>query len=181
MKKNLLILVVLITLTFSVYGQGWSKITLGAMVPNIQTTVQMYGRQVHSSVAGPTGVPQFAGIYPWFASPNKQYIFTLEPNGNLVLYRVKSPAQKIAPGAAIQVSYLWSSNTGYFPGAFLYIQTDGNLVLYRHSLYDGSLQPIWSYPYWTRGLPSANLHLLDNGALVLFNGTEPVWEIAGPF
>lgn len=181
MKRNLLILVMLFTLAFCVYGQGESKITLGVMVPNIQTTVHMYGRMVRSSVAGPTGAPQFAGIYPWFASPNKRFVFTLEPNGDLVLYRVKGAARRLAPGATIHVSYLWSSNTGNFPGAFLMIQTDGNLVLYRHSLYNGSLQPIWSYPYWTRGLPGANLHLLDNGALVLFNGTEPVWEIAGPF
>jgi len=180
MKRNLLILIVLISLAFSAYGQENLKITLGVMVPNVQTTVQMDGKSVRSSVAGPTGAPQFAGIYPWFASPNNRYVFTLEPNGDLVLYRVKGALKKLAPGVTIKVSHLWSSNTGNYPGAYLVIQTDGNLVLYWHPPY-WPTQSIWSYPYWTRGIVGANLHLMNNGALVLFNGTEPVWEIAGPF
>lgn len=180
MKRNLLILIVLISLAFSAYGQENSKITLGAEVPNIQITDQMDGMSVRSSVAGPTGAPQFAGNYSWFASPNNRYVFTLEPTGDMVLYQVKGASKKLAPGVTIKVNYLWSSNTGNYPGAFLVIQTDGNLVLYWTNLY-GSTQPVWSYPYWRRGLNSSSLHLLNNGALVLYNGTEPVWEIVGPF
>lgn len=60
---------------------------------------------------------------------NGQYLFTLQPDGNLVIYRTSN------------WQVLWSSKTNGKGGNYLYFQVDGNLVLYKNSNYTGV---VWS-------------------------------------
>lgn len=84
------------------------------------------------------------------------YRFTLQHDGNLVLYA--GPSQPLwatftfnATNAHLDMqtdgnlvlyeggAVVWQSNTGGHPGAFLGVQDDGNIVVYTPSL-----QPLWS-------------------------------------
>ncbi len=85
-------------------------------------------------------------------SPNGQYIFRLQNDGNFVLYKVASPTDKILWTSKTKNPYvwdvtmyeggelviedsedypIWSTPTGGNPGAYLQLQNDGNAVIYR--------------------------------------------------
>jgi hypothetical protein len=90
-------------------------------------------------------------------SANGRSTFTMQGDGNLVLYRVggkarwatgtagKTVSQAIMQGDGNFVlygpgrSFVWASNTGGHPGATLVVQDDGNVVIY-----DPAGNPLWA-------------------------------------
>lgn len=94
------------------------------------------------------------GVNEYLLSPDSQTILRLQSNGRLDLIS----------------SFIntWSSQTsGSVRG--LYMQTDGNLVLYS-----SSGQPIWNSG--TQGNPGAYLALQTDGNLVLYRDGIPLWN-----
>lgn len=85
-------------------------------------------------------------------SPDKQSAFTLQKDGNLVLYRNFKP--------------VWSTGTN--KGQTLNMQGDGNLVLYSKN---GA--PLWHTK--THGNAGARLILQVDGNLVIYTGSTPLW------
>ncbi|MGH3380912.1 MAG: hypothetical protein ACRDP6_39870 [Actinoallomurus sp.] len=87
-------------------------------------------------------------------SPNGAYSLLQQTDGNLVLYRGKTP--------------LWSSKTTG-SGVFSLMQTDGNLVVYRGT------KPLWSTG--TGGHAGATLAVQDDGNLVVYGkDKKPLWS-----
>jgi hypothetical protein len=87
-------------------------------------------------------------------SRNGRYIFTLQTDGNLVLYQGTTP--------------LWSTNTSGKLVKEVVMQADGNLVLY-----DTQGHPLWNSG--TSGQPGAFLAVQDDGNVVLYVGTTAIW------
>jgi hypothetical protein len=88
----------------------------------------------------------------YLTSPNRQFQFIMQTDGNLVLYTW--PANGVA---------LWSSQTAGNVGAFAIMQqTDGNLVVYNSS----GLTALWSSG--TAGHPGANAAVQDDGNVVIY-------------
>lgn len=98
---------------------------------------------------------QWLNINDALTSNNGQYQLILQPDGDLVLYRLGYP------------SGLWSSGTKDAIRAIM--QSDGNFVLYDHS----------GKPLWATGTSGANasfLILQDNGNLVIYRPNIQEWE-----
>jgi hypothetical protein len=87
-------------------------------------------------------------------SSGGEYALHQQEDGNLVLYRGKTP--------------LWSSQTGDSPGAFTAMQSDGNLVVYKGT------KPLWASN--TGDEPGARLAVQDDGNLVIYAGKTAVWD-----
>lgn len=86
-------------------------------------------------------------------SENGAYVFTLQLDGNLVLYT----------GAKA----LWASGTNGVAVKECIMQTDGNLVLYG---YDG--KAVWATG--TNGNPSSYLIVQNDGNVVIYH-PSPTW------
>jgi len=87
-------------------------------------------------------------------SPNGTYSLQQQTDGNLVLYRGKTP--------------LWSSKTTG-SGVFSLMQTDGNFVVYRGT------KPLWSTG--SGGHAGATLAVQDDGNLVVYGkDKKPLWS-----
>ncbi len=90
-------------------------------------------------------------------SPNGQYDFVMQADGNLVEY---------GPGNQA----IWASGTNGHPGAFAAMQGDGNLVVYS-----STGQALWASG--TQGHPGAYLVLNDEGVLeIVYEGTV-IWSV----
>ena len=89
-------------------------------------------------------------------STNRAYELRLQADGNLVLYRIRD------------WKALWSSKTqGRFVSA-LFMQLDGNLVLY------GAAEPIWSSNTYGPGI--SYLVLQDDGNVVVYRQGPAAWN-----
>lgn len=95
-----------------------------------------------------------AGQY--LTSSNGRYRLQVNPDGNLVVYR-------LADGQP-----LWDLHTWGNPGAHASMNTDGNLVLYSPS---GAA--LWSSRTWNH--PGAALVVQPDGNVVLYDHLRPVW------
>jgi len=80
------------------------------------------------------------------ASPNGQYGFCVQGDGNVVLYNGNSP--------------IWATNTRGHANVWLIVQQDGNVVLY-----DATNKPLWSTQ--THG-QNAQLSIQDDGNVVVY-------------
>lgn len=80
-------------------------------------------------------------------SPNGNYLFAMQRDGNLVLYS--------------GTSALWASNTAGKPVAVCIMQADGNLVLYN-----ASGQALWASN--TAGKSGAHLEVQNDGNVVIY-------------
>jgi YD repeat-containing protein len=81
-------------------------------------------------------------------SPDKGFRFTLQYDGNLVLYA--GPTQPV-----------WATHSYQPANASLVMQGDGNLVLYSNG------QGVWHTNTW--GHPGARLHVQNDGNLVVYD------------
>jgi hypothetical protein len=101
-------------------------------------------------------------VNSYLSSPNGMYELRMQPDGNLVIYRITSSVSPIwATGTSGQNNFLgnqgdgnlvlytndlhpsWASNTGSGP-VTLVMQNDGNLVLYlSYGLFPGNV-PVWA-------------------------------------
>nr|WP_068890366.1 hypothetical protein [Pedobacter panaciterrae] len=79
----------------------------------------------------PSGIPFLTSGQEVFTA-NGAYRFTLQTDGNLVLYRTSNN------------QVLWATNTHGKGGRYLMFQNDGNLVLYKNSDYTGV---VWASGY----------------------------------
>jgi hypothetical protein len=107
-------------------------------------------------------IPAAGGMIPGQAveSCDGRYRFTLQTDGNLVLYRL---ADAFA---------LWSSGTDGRAASQLVMQRDGNLVLY-----DQDDVPLWQAG--TDGHPGASFALqADANGVVYTTNDAPLWETA---
>ena len=94
-------------------------------------------------------------------SNSKHYVAVFQADGNLVVYNwVTGHAD-------------WASNTAGNGGTRLYVQGDGNMVIYKPDG-KGSLVAIWSTG--TAGKGSSSLTMQDDGNLVLLAGGKPTWS-----
>jgi hypothetical protein len=101
------------------------------------------------------------------SSVNNKYFFTLEYNGNLVIYKSK---------LFIQENKIWSSFTNYSlnPHPFkLKLHSDGNLVLI-----DAKKHKVWSSnTAHNNGNGNYYLIIQDNGRLAIMDGKHDlIWE-----
>jgi hypothetical protein len=97
-----------------------------------------------------------AGEY--LSSPNGMYELRVQPDGNLVIYRITS-----------SVTPIWATMTNQYRDVWLGNQDDGNLVLYAPGP-----RPLWATGTNGRG-PSA-LFMQNDGNLVLrATGNVPTW------
>jgi hypothetical protein len=99
----------------------------------------------------------------WLASADKVFTFVMQGDSNLVMYD-STPAPH------------WASGTSHDPsGAWLAMQTDGNLVIYRA----GGTCSCGADAYWssgTAGHPGAYLKMQTDGNVVIYDsGGHPLW------
>ncbi len=91
-------------------------------------------------------------------SPNGRFSAGLQIDGNFVVYRDSEP--------------IWATNTVDSKAEYIYLQRDGNLVLYT---YDGV--SIWaSQTASARPADNYVLQLQDDGNLVICRDGIPIWE-----
>lgn len=89
-------------------------------------------------------------------SGDGRFVFTLQTDGNLVLY---------GPSGA-----LWAANTSTSLGSSLYMSPNGDLVLY-----DPQYNPIWSTN--TANSPGANLVVQNDGNVIIYDqNSNAVWS-----
>ena len=91
-------------------------------------------------------------------SADGRFVLVFQEDGNLVLYRTGT-------GQA-----LWATNTNGRQGSSLFMQSDGNLVLY-----DPQFRGLWSSG--TNGVPGAGLSIQSDGNLVIYDNRngQAVW------
>ncbi len=96
------------------------------------------------------------GINDSRTSPSGQLVFTLQSDGNLVLYADPELTQP-----------LWGANVA--GGKVCIMQGDGNLVIY-----DSAANPIWASN--TGGNPGSRLLVQDDGNVVIYKpDNKPIW------
>ncbi len=111
-------------------------------------------------------------------SENKQYMLTMQSDGNLGYYRVVDGAVR------------WNTGTWGIPGNHLLMQEDGNAVTYYEPAppvrtkgdpiyyYKQSVERYTTWYSATYGHPGAYLRLQDDGNLVVATATGPnLWSI----
>lgn len=96
----------------------------------------------------------------YLESPNTNYRFYLQGDGNLVLRNMQTNQA------------MWASATNGKNGVRLVMQGDGNLVLYT-----SSNTVVWASA--TNGKGATLAKLFDNGAFALMNGSTSVWSVNG--
>jgi hypothetical protein len=89
----------------------------------------------------------------------------MQGDGNLVLYLVCANGQFGPP--------LWSSGTSGNPGAYAFMQPDGNLVVYRKGRTDPA-GALWSTQ--SQGHPAAALQLNGGGLQIVDSQGYPQWN-----
>ncbi|MEV6951113.1 hypothetical protein [Streptomyces sp. NPDC051183] len=89
----------------------------------------------------------------WY-SPDGRTMLAMQTDGHAVLYH---------DGVAV-----WTARGTYGVGNTLYMQADGNLVVY-----DAAMRPVW----WsgTHYHPGAHLAIQNSGNLVVYYGSTPLW------
>jgi hypothetical protein len=85
----------------------------------------------------------------WLQSRNGRFVFVMQHDGNLVLYRTRDNRP------------LWSSGTYDRAVMLTILQTDGNLVLYGWDR-----RPIWASG--SQGTPNTMLVMQDDGNAVIY-------------
>ncbi|MDB5028081.1 MAG: calcium up-regulated protein [Candidatus Eremiobacteraeota bacterium] len=153
---------------------AYTTVTLGTQVHNYLA----YGLGNVPANAVDPGTTFTSGC--WFDSPDSHWVLILQQDGNLVLYYVVSTTAPLAPGVTFtgdpkwdtktykysgdtflvgldgnlvvtsNGSVVWQSGTSGVPAA-LYLQTDGNVVLY------GLAPQIWNTGQHQGPLPSPEL------------------------
>ena len=93
----------------------------------------------------------------YLVSRNGAFELSLQPDGNLVLYRL------------MDHNPVWSTGTLGQAVSRLIMQPDGNLVLY------GFPDAIWQSN--TAGHPGSWLSVQDDGNLVIYPPSSPIWSI----
>jgi hypothetical protein len=89
----------------------------------------------------------------------------MQGDGNLVLYS----GSVSCPTASCSGNALWNSGTGGDDGAYVAMQTDGNLVIYDNGT------AVWSSN--TAGFSGADLKLQDDDNLVIYQGGgDAIWD-----
>ena len=97
-------------------------------------------------------------------SPNGNYDFVYQTDGNAVIYKRNKPKGEDA---------LWSSKTDGESAWRTYMQEDGNLVVYR-----AEQHPVWASNVYGEEEKYKNCTLVmqDDGNLVVYNGeNEAIW------
>lgn len=122
---------------------------------DIEGAAQEYGSRVWASPAPPTGcgvlsAGQGLARGQSVTSCGFSHRLDFQPNGNLVLYRMSPYA------------LLWSSGTGGQAGYGVYMQADGNLVIYT-----GLGRAIWHTSTWNN--PGSALAIQNDGNVVLYS------------
>lgn len=84
----------------------------------------------------------------FIVSPGGRYVLVMQGDGNLVMYS--------------GTSAVWASGTGGNPGAFLGIQDDGNIVIYKSD----RRTPLWAT---STASDTTRLVMQDDGNLVAYN------------
>ncbi len=103
----------------------------------------------------------------WCTSPNEEYVFIMQSDGNLVVYRVIGNPPPFQPGSKFNGKDIWSSGTvNAKAGRKFVVQADGNLVIY-----DKDNKSPWSSN--TAGVPGG-LYVQDDGNVVLYK-LVPSW------
>jgi hypothetical protein len=141
-----------------------------------------------------------AGNY--IRSKNGQYAFTMQADGNAVLYKGKTALWSTATNRKASVlvmqkngnlevvsgkTVVWQSNTGTSPGAILAVQNDNNLVIYNtrgkpnwsRAMVVGTLgvNRVLKFPeYLTSVNRTYKLYMQSDGNLVLQKGKTPLWS-----
>lgn len=87
-------------------------------------------------------------------SPDGRTTLAMQTDGHVVLYH---------NGSAI-----WTAPGSYGIGNTLYMQADGNLVVY-----DAAMRPVWNSR--THSHPGAHLAIQNSGNLVVYQGGTPLW------
>lgn len=97
-------------------------------------------------------------------SPDHHFTVVMERDGDLVAFTGRTAT--------------WATNTAGHPGAYLALQTDGNLVVYAPGTAHTAPLALWSTQ--TGGNPGARLVLQDDGNVVLYSAppTRPLWDTA---
>ena len=92
----------------------------------------------------------------YITSADGSFVLAMQSDGNLVIYGNK--------GA------IWSSGTDKYPGSYLGVQGDGNVVVYRSD----NKSSVWAVNAGTAEAPS--LVMQNDGNLVLYNSAgKPYW------
>ncbi|MGE7391502.1 hypothetical protein ACQKM2_39140 [Streptomyces sp. NPDC004126] len=109
-----------------------------------------------TAAAGDTiiqGTSMLARGQAWY-SPDGRTMLAMQGDGHAVLYH---------DGAAI-----WTARGSYGVGNQLYMQADGNLVVY-----DAAMRPVWNSQ--THYHPGAHLAIQNSGNMVVYYGSTPLW------
>jgi len=102
----------------------------------------------------------------YIASPNGQFAFLFQDDGNLVLYEDRGLTRLF--GDPLSTRAMWASGTFGKPSNVCMMQYDGNLVLYS------GLLPIWNSG--TFEYPGSRLVVQDDGNVVIYKrDNTPVW------
>jgi len=96
----------------------------------------------------------------YLTSPSKEYIFGLQFDCNIVLYRDSNPDNGVFVKS--DLTPVWDSQTSGQPCNRAEMQRDGNLVLYRPDAVDAR-GALWESE--TSGHPGAHLKVTDRGSV----------------
>lgn len=173
------------------YGQttGGTAISPPVLYPTLDAFPSNYSSQTFNMIfTDPQSISSSTKIYPndsapflvpggSIYSPNSNFRFTLQTDGNLVLYR-KNPN--------LTETAIWASYTQGQPSAGVYLQTDGNMVIYNSSHVGIWASFIYNNPGGLNTVSNAYYALQNDGNLVFYWpmyyypwGREPGWVIAG--
>lgn len=94
----------------------------------------------------------------YLTSNNGEYMFVLQDDGNLVLYRKTSAGTQ----------WLWDYHAAGHAVSHLVMQSDGNLVVYGY--------PNFVWGSMTQGHPGAYLVVQDDGNVVIYDGNRAIWS-----
>jgi YD repeat-containing protein len=107
----------------------------------------------------PNGLQPYTTLFQnqSITSADGRFVLVLQVDGNLVLYQLQG------------FQALWSSGTYGQQAAILLNLGNGNVAIF-----DPKFNIIWQTN--TNGYPNANLTLQNDGNLVLYSGSTPIWN-----
>lgn len=145
---------------------------------------------IYSVLPAPGGTRLVAGQS--LRSPSGQYQFTMQSDGNLVLYGPRGATWASHTGEGGSFAILqptdgnlvvygpsgagWASTTGGYPGDSLVVQNDGNTVIY------GAGRALWSTATGRLGCPANNAayYGADPNAMATTGGSSQLITVSDP-
>ncbi|GAX84520.1 hypothetical protein CEUSTIGMA_g11940.t1 [Chlamydomonas eustigma] len=185
------------TLQNQVKNSSSNDSSLSADVTSLQNQLKDYSsknRSLNAELKNQLTISSLSSAGPvtslsvgqFIQSPNGKFCFTLQSDGNAVVY--KTSYYSLPSDLAARAPFAtFATNTAGTNAASIVMQNDGNLVIY-----DSNKKPLWACCIKSPGMPDGtsmvhrggggtapfNLQMQDDGNLVVYDATiSPKWAI----